>query len=557
MMHSAKLPARFVLLFLPLLLLGTTRPVRATDLYVGSNSTVLPVSYTSGSNGFGNIFVGYGATASNNVLGILKGGTILSNSNNLVVGAGGSGNNMTIFVGGVVLSTGVSTVGSNATSSNNSVSVNGSGSLWSNAAALVVGAGGSGNSLQVLDQAQVISASGIIGSNAASSNNSVLVSGALWSNSSTLVVGNAGGGTLTVANSGIVSASGITVASLSGSDGVLNIGSLGGTDSGATIQTPTITFGSGSGSINFNQTGVSTLTANISGAGSVNQLGLGNGILAGTNTYTGGTRVLGGVLSVTATTALPGWNTSGSYFVGSNAGLALGNAITDANYATIHGTTNFAAGALLGFDTTAGNRTFTNALINTVNGALGLVKVGANTLTITSTGNTYTGATLVDGGSLLVSGKVTQSASLTVANTNSNISMIVTNGGIFNASQVTVAAALSATNDSLLVTGSNTAVNSTGDLFVGNLGNNNSMVISGGARVTNGQVNAGGVIGFGTNAVNSHNTWINFRGALQVLYKKQISNKKNHHEVAYFLCPRCNWHYYFDQLDHNGGDLSR
>jgi T5SS/PEP-CTERM-associated repeat protein len=494
--------SRFLLapLLLSAAVVGTAR---AQDLYVGSNSTVLPVSYTSGSNGFGNIFVGYGATASNNVLGILKGGTILSNSNNLVVGAGGSGNNMTIFVGGVVLSTGVSTVGSNATSSNNSVSVNGSGSLWSNAAALVVGAGGSGNSLQVLDQAQVISASGIIGSNAASSNNSVLVSGALWSNSSTLVVGNAGGGTLTVANAGIVSASGITVASLSGSSGVLNIGSLGGTDSGATIQSPTITFGSGSGSINFNQTGVSTLTANISGAGSVNQLGLGNAILAGTNTYTGGTRVIDGVLSVTTTTALPGWNTSGSYFVGSFAGLALGNAISDANYATIHGTTNFAIRALLGFDTTAGNRTFTNALINIGYNALGLVKVGANTLTITSTGNTYTGATLVDGGSLLVSGKVTRSGALIVGNTNSNISLIVTNGGIFNSLHVTVAAALSATNNSLQLTGSNTAVNSTGDLFVGNLGNNNSMVISGGARLTNGQDNAGGVIGFGTNASNN------------------------------------------------------
>jgi len=476
---------------------------RAQDLYVGSNSTAAPVSYSSGSNGYGNIFVGYGSAASNNVLSILKGGTILSNSNNLVVGAGGSGNTMTIFVGGNVLSTGLSTIGSNAASSNNSVAVDGSGSLWSNGAALVVGAAGSGNNLRILDQAQVISTSGIIGSNAASSNNSVLVSDATWNNSGSLVVGNAGGGTLTVANTGGVLATGVTVAALSGSKGVLNIGSLGGTDSGGTIFSPTITFGSGSGSINFNQIGVSTLTANVSGSGSVNQLGLGNGVLSGTNTYTGGTRILGGVLSVTTTNALPGWNASGRFYVGSGAGLALGNAISDANFTTIRGTTNFAAGALLGFDTTAGNRTYTNALVNSGNGALGLVKVGANTLTITSVGNTYTGATLVDGGTIVVSGKVTQSGVLTVGNTNSNISLILTNGGIFNASQVTVAAALIATNDSLLLTGSNTAINSVGDLFVGNLGNNNSMVISGGARLTNGQVNAGGVIGFGTNASNN------------------------------------------------------
>ncbi|MEK7949415.1 beta strand repeat-containing protein [Luteolibacter soli] len=131
--------------------------------------------------------------------------------------------------------------------------------------------------------------------------------------------------------------------------------------------------------------------------------------LGGANTYGGVTTISGGVLSISATTALPssGFSTNGAYSVASGAGLAVGNAVTDANITTMLGTTNFASGALIGFDTTAAARAYSANLGNTAQGPLGLVKVGSNTLTLSGT-NTYSGGTVVSQGN--------DSVGITVAN---------------------------------------------------------------------------------------------------------------------------------------------
>jgi autotransporter-associated beta strand protein len=131
------------------------------------------------------------------------------------------------------------------------------------------------------------------------------------------------------------------------------------------------------------------------------KLGANTLTLTGANTYGGGTFVQAGVLAITNTGALPGWDTGGRYWVSRDAGLAVGNAISDAELETMTGTGNFADGGCFGFDTTVSNRTYTGVLSNTVNGALGLVKVGTNTLTLTGT-NTYDGNTFVNGGILVV-----------------------------------------------------------------------------------------------------------------------------------------------------------
>ena len=61
------------------------------------------------------------------------------------------------------------------------------------------------------------------------------------------------------------------------------------------------------------------------------------------------------------------------------------------------GTTNFAAGSAIGFDTSAGDRTYSVVLADTAQGSLGLVKVGANTLTLDQA-NTYSGGTTITTG---------------------------------------------------------------------------------------------------------------------------------------------------------------
>ena len=79
--------------------------------------------------------------------------------------------------------------------------------------------------------------------------------------------------------------------------------------------------------------------------------------------------------------------------------MAVADAVADGDIATMLGTGNFAAGAALGFDTASGDRTYSVALVDGVGGALGLTKLGANTLFL-SGANTYSGGTTIDGGIL-------------------------------------------------------------------------------------------------------------------------------------------------------------
>ncbi len=137
----------------------------------------------------------------------------------------------------------------------------------------------------------------------------------------------------------------------------------------------------------------------LSGSGGLTKAGGGVLTLSASNIYTGGTTISGGVLSITGTSSLPGWSTSGSYTVANGAALAVGNAVTDANIAAILATGNFAAYAGLGFDTTAGARTYAGVIADNANGPLGLFKIGANTLTLTGS-NTFTGGVNLAAGTL-------------------------------------------------------------------------------------------------------------------------------------------------------------
>jgi autotransporter-associated beta strand protein len=121
--------------------------------------------------------------------------------------------------------------------------------------------------------------------------------------------------------------------------------------------------------------------------------------LTGANTYSGGTVIQSGALSIPTTGALPGWNTAGGFEVWPDAGLAVYNAIGTADIATLLATGNFQDGACIGFDTTSGDRTYSTVTGDTVNGALGVYKVGRNTLSLTGD-NTYNGNTFATLGNL-------------------------------------------------------------------------------------------------------------------------------------------------------------
>lgn len=155
----------------------------------------------------------------------------------------------------------------------------------------------------------------------------------------------------------------------------------------------------------------------ISGVTTLNKTG--NGTLTFSNpttstTYTWDVNVQQGMLRI-ANVNLLGYlsystdRVAGQGFtVSSGATLAVGNAVTDGQITTMLGTSNFKAGSILGFDTglgaSAGNRAYTANLANTAQGQLGLLKMGANALTL-SGNNTYTGNTTIQGGLLAVAGK--------------------------------------------------------------------------------------------------------------------------------------------------------
>jgi len=382
-----------------LILTYTTALTPSTNwLYVGSNTPNNSTNFTSGAIGYSNAYVGYLTNSSSNSLTVANTNTVLALSGSLFIGNSGSANSLVVSNGGIVadtyiyignatgssnnsvLVTGVNSAWSNSGqiyvgsggagnslvisnggkisdssvylglssySSNNSAQIYGVNSVWSNSVSFVVGAGGGGNSLVVSNGGMLSDVYATIGSNSTSSNNTVLVSGSgsLWRNSGGLTVGNFGGGTLTVANGGVVAATNLTIASQTNSIGVLNIGSLGGSDGAGTLSTPYITFGNGNGSINFNQSNTAVVSAAISGNGSVNQLGSGTTGLSGSNTYGGSTLISAGTL------LLNGTNSGVGAFTVTNSGTLGGSgkisgALTIASGGTITPSNGFIPGTL-------------------------------------------------------------------------------------------------------------------------------------------------------------------------------------------------------------------
>ena len=98
--------------------------------------------------------------------------------------------------------------------------------------------------------------------------------GSTWSNTSAVNIGNLGTGTLTIADGGVVTGP-IVIATNAGSIGTLNIGAGAGNPAAApgTLTAPSLAFGAGTGTLNFNHTSTNYVFAPaISGNGAVNVL---------------------------------------------------------------------------------------------------------------------------------------------------------------------------------------------------------------------------------------------------------------------------------------------
>jgi len=167
-----------------------------------------------------------------------------------------------------------------------------------------------------------------------------------------------------------------------------------------------ITDGGTKGPAFFDGSGDTVVSGNITGATALTKQGAGRLTLSGSNVYSGNTTISAGILSISSTAALPGWNVAGRYPVAAGAALVVGNGVSDADFTTIRvtGSTGFAANSMLGFDTgttAAFERIYSGSSISdpAVNNPLGLMKIGSGTLTL-NVANTYTGTTTINEGVL-------------------------------------------------------------------------------------------------------------------------------------------------------------
>lgn len=419
---------------------GSSLTIEAGGAFQSTNA--LNIADAAGATGTLNVR-GVGSTFKSAGLSIVKGTGLINITDGAAMDTGGSG----IGGSGAVASSGGS----------GTVVVSGAGSNWTTTQLGVFK-----GSLSVLDGGSVSSTytriAGTSGDNA-----TVVVSGAGSKLVGTLngggisytEVGGAGAGTLTIANQGAVTVGTngggvMRIATNAGGSGTLNIGAAPGqaaTAAGA-LNAATIQFGAGAGLVNFNHTDANYLfSAQMLGAGAVNQIGPGATILTANNNYTGGTTIGAGTLQLGAGGASGGivgnvTNNGALSFNRSDAALSLGGVISGSGAVdqigagattltgvnTYTGLTTIFAGtlALSGgggvatssrvhadgvFDISA---TTAGASIKSLSGG-GLVKLGAQTLTLTNAFSTFAGAIQGTGGLTLASGSETLSGANTYA----------------------------------------------------------------------------------------------------------------------------------------------
>ena len=310
--------------------------------------------------------------------------------------------------------------------SSGGVMVNDAGT-WANSGTIRIGVAGNG-ALDVTAGGSVTSFDGIIGT-AATSDGAVVVDGigSSWRNTGNLIVGFGGEGTLAIANGGTVTAAAVTIAVLPGLDaiGTLSIGAAAG-DAAAgagTLDTASLTFGDGTGTLVFNHTGTDyDFDPAISGTGTIDHragittLTADSSAFAGSTTLSAGTLVvdgqLGGTLNVT-NAFLGGSGTVGATVLGAGAVMAPGNSIGTLNVA---GTLDFASGSTYevevddGGNTPGANNDWIHATgIATIDSAAMVTVLPENG---TDDGSTYTPGTVytiltADGGVNGVFGGVT------------------------------------------------------------------------------------------------------------------------------------------------------
>ena len=437
----------------------------------GTGNTLLVANGGSVANGNG-VLGGSAFGATSNQVTVTGAGSVWTNSSFLYVGSNGAFNTLLISNGGFVLSGGGS-VGYNSAANNNQATVSGTNSLWTNSGQLNVGNNGAGNVLLIANGGTVADDAGFIGRNAGANNNQVTVTGAnsVWTNGGNLYVGYSGSGNaLLVTNGG-------TVASYLGSIGENADASnnqvtvTGANSSWATVSA--LLIGDDNGAVG-NQ-------LNILNGGSVSSFG---GLIG---TYSAGAS--GNSATVSGAGSL--WNShfyltvgdTGSFntllvtnggTVMNNLGVIGSDTGANSNRATVTGTGSLWTNSIYLY--VGSNGAFNSLLIGnggTVVSSGGFIgnNAGAsnNQVTVSGANSAWNIAGFFD--------------SLSVGQQGSGNTLLITNGGTATVSYLGyLGYGPTASNNQIIVTGSNSLF-SGASLYFGGAGSGNSLLITNGGRV--------------------------------------------------------------------------
>ena len=544
----------------------STGSVTATNTdysFVGNTGSDVTLVVSNGTLNVNGLVAGYNPDANNNTI-VVDGSSAVATvgANGIILGYDvNTGNSLIVTNGGTVTSAGQVVVGS-ATSSGggqNQIVISGAGSSLTAQGLLTVADSSDSNSVTVQNGGTLASAGGAVisvseSSSYAGAGNSVLVTGAgsLWTNTGDLTIGNTGGGAVTVAGGATLVSDTITIANQTGSTGVLNVGTLGGFDTGVTVTTPAIYFGSGSGALNLNQADTMTLGSVLVGNGALNQNGSGTSVLTGNSSaFTGTTTISGGTLQVgasnaaffdnglgsgaivnngtlafrqynsivmsnalsgngtllqdsySATTTLAGANTSTGAVIVNSGTLQIGNGGTSGSLGS-GGVTLANYNSLLTF-----NRSDDITVANDISGLGGISQIGFGKLTL-SGANSFQNVNTIDNGSVAITGSLAGgNGRFYVGNTTSGAALSIGNGASVTLGTVDVGETSSANNNTLTVNGGTLSL--AGSLSVGAATNGNSgntLVINNSGTVSSGNLYVGvaGGASAGNNSVSVSGT---------------------------------------------------
>ena len=498
----------------------------------GKNNSMV-ISNGGQANIAGGVTVGqYDGDTGNSIL-VTGTNSKLVTDGGLLIGYTGSSNSMVISNGGQVTSSGsdgsgIGWSGDSTMGIGNSVLITGAGSSWTVANGLWNGYTAWGTLLTVSNGGQLVTDQAYLGV-LGGSNNSIMITGAgsFWSNSADINIGGygnyqaddgmGGSGTITVGTGGSLISESIVIAGGSNSAGTLNVGTLGASDTNVTLTARTIAFGSGSGTLNFNQAGSSTISSAISGNGMVGQLGSGTTTLTGSNTYGGTTTISSGTLQVgnggsSGSLGSGSVSNNGTLAINRSDAVTVSNAISGsgalvqsgAGTTTLTGnnsyagTTTISSGTLqVGSGGTSGSLGFGSVINNSaltfnrsdafsvaapITGSGAVSQVGTGTTTLEAA-NTYTGLTKVSAGTLALgaggslatnnSVQIDSGTKFDLAANSQSLKDVKANGTIAGSGTMTVTGTLSGSgtvNADTVVTGTHSPGNSPGiQSFGGNL----------------------------------------------------------------------------------------